>query len=331
VCIANYNGEAILGDCIASVLAQDTNAVIEILVHDDASQDCSVALLRERYPQVHLLASAENVGFCVANNRMVAAARGEFVLLLNNDAALHFDAARELLIDAEHYETPAILTLPQYDWETGTLVDRGCLLDPFYTPTSNLDPMRQDVAYVIGACMFMPRDLWRVLGGFPEWFGSIAEDMYLCCAARLQGIPVRCLSRSGYRHRQGASFGGNRIGSGRLQTRYHRRYLSERNRIAVVASCTPTILAWPWLGVHVIGLILEALVVCLISRNAVPWRRIYWPALGDSAAQRSDIFALHRHTQAKRRVSLASYLRVFSWKPQKLALFWRHGSPELQE
>ena len=213
VCIANFNGEALLVDCIESVLAQDTDAAIEILVHDDASGDGSLALLKARYPQVHVLASAENVGFCIGNNRMVDAARGEFVLLLNNDAALETDAISSLLCEAGRLGTASILTLPQYDWQTGQLVDRGRLLDPFFNPIPNLAPACTDVAFVIGACPWCPRQLWNSLGGFPERMESIAEDLYLCGIARLRGIPVRALAASGYRHRQGATFGGNRAGA----------------------------------------------------------------------------------------------------------------------
>ena len=138
VCIANYNGEAILADCIESVLAQAEAASIEIIIHDDASTDASVDLIRRNYPQVQLIASDKNVGFCVANNRMVAAGSGEFILLLNNDAALFPDALATLAAAAKRPGTDGILTLPQYDWESGRLVDRGCLLDPFLNAVPNL-------------------------------------------------------------------------------------------------------------------------------------------------------------------------------------------------
>ena len=331
VCIANFDGETLLPGCIESLLAQDTDTSIEIIVHDDASRDASVALLRERWPQAHLLASDTNVGFCVANNRMANAARGEYLLLLNNDAALHDDAMRTLLAEAERLSAPAILTLPQYDWDTGVLVDRGCLLDPFHVPVPNLDPSRRDIAYAIGACLFLPRTLWRELGGFPSWFGSIAEDMYLCCAARLAGYPVRCVDGSGYRHRQGASFGGNRIDGGRLHTRYSRRYLSERNRIAVLAACTPTWLAWPWLALHMTAMGFEGIALCIAYRSARPWRDICWPALRDAWRQRGELLTLRQHTQGRRRVRLRPYLQVFVPMPQKLALLSRHGMPGLQD
>ena len=50
VCIANFNGVGVLADCIDSVLAQQGGVPVEIIVHDDASSDGSVAFLRERYP-----------------------------------------------------------------------------------------------------------------------------------------------------------------------------------------------------------------------------------------------------------------------------------------
>ena len=330
VCIANFNGAALLPDCIDSVLAQDCEAAIEILVHDDASRDGSVTLLRSHYPQVHALVSEENVGFCISNNRMVDAAKGEYVLLLNNDAALPPQAVRQLLADAELGGKPAILTLPQYDWETGTLVDRGCLLDPFHTPDPNLDLQHSDVAYVIGACLWIPRTTWDELGGFPEWFGSIAEDMYLCCAARLRGIPVRCLGGSGYRHRQGASFGGNRIDGQRLSTRYHRRYLSERNRLAVLVACTPTWLAWPWLALHTVALLAEGLLLSLLKATPRIWREIYWAALRDVIRRRRQLLDQRNALQARRTISLVTYLRGFNAIPRKLVLLYRHGLPGIR-
>ncbi|MDI1246850.1 MAG: glycosyltransferase, partial [Rhodoferax sp.] len=222
VCIANYNGMDVIEGCLQSVLAQQGDLAVEILVHDDASSDESLDYIRKHYPQVKLIRSAENVGFCIANNRMAAAARGKYLLLLNNDAALFPDALQTLLQEANRLAQPAILTLPQYDATSGALVDRGCLLDPFYNPVPNLNPNRTDVAMVIGACLWLPKSLWDELGGFPEWFESIAEDMYLCCRARLAGYAVRALAVSGYRHWQGKSFGGNRVANNRLASTFRR-------------------------------------------------------------------------------------------------------------
>jgi GT2 family glycosyltransferase len=329
VCIANYNGAALLDDCLTSVLAQHGDISIEIIVHDDASTDDSIALLRERYPQVELLASSENVGFCVGNNRMVAHARGEFVLLLNNDAALYPDAL-VMLLDAARLSAPlGIFSLPQFDWETGALVDRGCLLDPFYNPVPNLAAARFDVAYVIGACLFLPRALWSKLGGFPTWIDSIGEDLYLCCLARLYGYSVQALAASGYRHRQGQSFGGNRVVGGKLSTTYRRRYLSERNKTAVLVICTPTVLMWLLLMLHLLLLTCEGATISAIKRDRQVWRKIYAPTWHFVLSECGVLRARRNDVQRSRSISWREWLRVFTPLPRKLALLRRYGVPRI--
>jgi GT2 family glycosyltransferase len=330
VCIANYNGDALLPDCIDSVLAQQVDASVEIIVHDDASPDGSLHLLSSRYPQVRVIASPENVGFCVANNRMADVADGEYLLLLNNDAALDAGALQALLSEAKRAGRDAILTLPQYDWETGAPVDRGCVLDPFYNPIPNLDANRSDVAYVIGACLWIPLPLWRYLGGFPQWMGSIGEDMYLCCLARLHGHAVRVADGSRYRHRQGASFGGNRIMAGKLSSTYRRRFLSERNKTLVMVTCTPGLIVWPLLALHLLLLYAEGAAVALSRRDSRAWREIYAPVLPGLANARPTWKAKRAEAQALRRVSMAAWWRCFIWAPRKFSLLWRHGIPQIR-
>lgn len=330
VCIANYNGEALLRECIESVLQQDGgSADVEILVHDDASTDESVQLLQREFPQVTVIASKENVGFCVANNRMASYARGEFLLLLNNDAALAPDAIRTLRTQASQQRPQGILSLPQYDWESGKLVDRGCLLDPFYNPVPNEAETQRDVAMVIGACLWIPRALWVQLGAFPEWFESIAEDLYLCCLARLSGHPVQVTATSYYRHRQGVSFGGNRARDTGLQTTYRRRRLSERNKTyALVVCCTPAML-WIWLPIHLLALSAEGIALGIIKRDARLWSEVYlgvWRALWSN---RSRLMQERRRVQALRRVSLREYLEGFTVTLRKLSMLKKHGLPKV--
>lgn len=330
VCIANYNGVALLTDCLDSVLSQKIAGNIEIIVHDDASTDDSVSFLRQKYPQVEVLVSRENVGFCIGNNRMVAHARGEYVLLLNNDAAIFPDAITVLLDAAGDQTTVGILTLPQYDWTSHKLVDRGCLLDPFYNPVPNLDPQRGDVAMTIGACMFLRRSLWFELGGFPEWFESIGEDLYLCCVARLHGVSVQVAQASGYRHRQGVSFGGNRAGPDGLQTTVRRRRLSERNKTSVMVICTPTSLVWLLLMLHVIALFVEGATMTIARVNPRIWNGIYRPTLAHVFRDMRELLMRRKWEQSNRRITLRAYGRNFVAMPQKLRLLRRHGIPTIR-
>lgn len=329
VCIANYNGMTVIDDCIQSVLAQQGEFSVEILVHDDASDDESVVHIRDHYPTVAVLESRENVGFCIANNRMVAVARGKYLLLLNNDAALYPDALRLLLAASIQFEEPSILSLPQYDAATGELVDRGCLLDPFFNPVPNIDPERTEVAMVIGACLWIPTVMWHELGGFPEWFGSIAEDMYLCCRARLVGYQVRTLRVSGYRHWQGKSFGGNRVMSNQLVTSFRRRALSERNKSFVMVLTCPAPIVQVIFPFHMGILLLEGAILTLLRCDLRIFRGVYMSSITAVLAKRSFLLGLRREIQNKKTIKWQSYFSVFSLQPQKVKLLLKHGIPHV--
>jgi GT2 family glycosyltransferase len=330
VCIANYNGMALLVDCLESVYAQHTVSDIEVIVHDDASADASVSLLRERYPQVELLASQENVGFCVSNNRMVAHARGEFVLLLNNDAMLMPGAIVALLQSARAGGAKDILTLTQYDWQTGTLVDRGCRLDPFYNPVPQREESNSETAMTIGACLWIRRDVWHLLGGFPVWMESIGEDLYLCCAARLRGSRVRVVAGSGYRHWQGKTFGGNRAGEDGLSSTLLRRRLSERNKTFAMFTCTPGMVIVPLLLTHLMLLMVEGILLSLIRRDTRLFRDIYLAVPRALITQRNTLYRVRHDNMAARRISTGEYFRAFAWLPRKLSLLVRYGWPRIR-
>jgi GT2 family glycosyltransferase len=329
VCIANFNGAELIDACLESIFAQQGEFTVEVIVHDDASTDGSIALMKARYPRIEVIESAANVGFCISNNRMVARANGEFVLLLNNDAALQPDALAALLHAARADAAPSVFTLPQYDWTTNREVDRGCRLDLFYNPVPNIDAGRSDVAYVIGACLWVPKDRWNALGGFPDWMGSIAEDMYLCSVARLSGMRVKALSTSGYRHRQGASFGGNRVEAGRLRTNTRRRFLSERNKTAVMIVCTPGMVVIPLLVLHASALVLEGFVLSLIKGDFRILAEIYVAALRSVYAMRRVLVDRRRVVQHDRVIGVFRYFAAFTTVPQKLRLLFRRGIPDI--
>lgn len=330
VCIANYNGMAVIDDCIRSVLVQQGGVDVEILVHDDASSDGSFGHVREKYPHVKLIESSKNVGFCIANNRMAAASRGQYILLLNNDAVLYPDALETLLLEAHQFNGPAILSLPQYDARSGELIDRGCLLDPFFNPVPNLDLQRRDVAMVIGACLWIPRDMWCELGGFPERFESIAEDMYLCCRARLAGYAVRVLPTSGYRHWQGNSFGGNRLVNDRLVTTFRRRAFSERNKTFVMVLSYPAPIFQAVFPLHVISLIAEGLILAAISRDCKIFFTVYYSVVQAVWSQRKWLKVSRHMVQTQRRVDTLKFISVFKWVPQKWRMLLKYGIPKIQ-
>jgi GT2 family glycosyltransferase len=327
ICIANYNGEHVLADCLDSLFSQQGAPPFEVIVHDDASTDGSIRLLREHYPEVVVIESKVNVGFCISNNRMVDRARGEYVLLLNNDAALMPYALATLLEHARQQTPRGILTLPQYDWRTGHIVDRGCLLDPFYNPVPNLSPDRHDVAMVIGACLWLPRRLWHKIGGFPEWMGSIAEDMYLCCIARLLGYPVQVTKSSGYRHWQGMSFSGKLTDENKLVSTSRRRSLTERNKTLTMLITCPGYLLPIIFPMHLATLCFEGIIVTVFGGNQKLFTKVYLQLPRFIWQRKKYMLQVRKQVQNKRVIKSKIFLAGFKWIPWKLKLLLSFGVP----
>ena len=82
--VVNWNRRELLRACLES-LARQRDAAFEVIVVDNGSTDGS-ADLAEREFGARVIRNPENRGFCAANNQGIAAARGEFIALLNNDA-----------------------------------------------------------------------------------------------------------------------------------------------------------------------------------------------------------------------------------------------------
>ncbi|HEX6694351.1 MAG TPA: glycosyltransferase family 2 protein, partial [Longimicrobiales bacterium] len=84
IIIVSWNVRDLLIACLESVMAQE-DVQLEVFVVDNASADGTVEAVRERFPDVTVIANRENVGFPRANNQVLGYARGEYILYLNPD------------------------------------------------------------------------------------------------------------------------------------------------------------------------------------------------------------------------------------------------------
>ena len=88
VIIVNYNVKYFLEQCLKSVFISGKDLQMEVFVVDNNSVDGSVEMVKEKFPQVKLIANKENTGFSHANNQALKKATGEFILLLNPDTVV---------------------------------------------------------------------------------------------------------------------------------------------------------------------------------------------------------------------------------------------------
>ena len=129
VVIPTYNGRDLLERCLASIerhRPSNAGIAIEIVVADDASTDGTAQWLAQAYPHVRLVQNQSNGGFCAAANAGIAAARGRFIQLLNNDTEV---AAGWIEAGIAPFEEPSV----------GSVAPLGAACDP--SPTAPTRPV----------------------------------------------------------------------------------------------------------------------------------------------------------------------------------------------
>lgn len=89
--IVSYNTAGLLSDCVDKLRAAAGHLRVEEIFVDNASKDASVEVIQREFPDAHLIANQDNVGFGRANNQALPMASGRYVLLLNTDAFVASD------------------------------------------------------------------------------------------------------------------------------------------------------------------------------------------------------------------------------------------------
>lgn len=200
--VVSHNAARHLRTCLQSLTAN--GEVDEIVVVDNASTDGSTELVPSEFPTCRLLALPENLGFGAANNRGVALAQGNRLLLVNSDAW----AQRGTLptLDLELDRDPELaLVAPQlqylggglqFTWvpETGIFGEAlQKLRNPFEGAAWNHHLLPTVIRRLAGpgwytaAYVLLRRRAFEQIGGFDEDFFLYFEDVDLCRRLRLAG------------------------------------------------------------------------------------------------------------------------------------------------
>lgn len=241
VAILSWNGRKHLEICLPAVLAQKNPGVDwEVLVLDNGSTDGTQGWMREQYGddrRVRLIESQVNLGFCAGNNRLVAEADGDAVVLLNNDTRPEPDWLAAL-VDAYASAPPDVAAVSGkiVDWE-GTRLDfaRGVMtfdghafqLD-FRRPLGLVEiPRRgEELLFACGGNMIIRRASYLAAGGFDESYFAYLEDVDLGWRLWSGGERVIFAPDAVVHHRSSAT--SDLLGN------FNRGFLFERNAFLTV-------------------------------------------------------------------------------------------------
>ncbi len=202
IVIVNYNGAALLRPCLQSVFAQPYRP-IEVILVDNASRDESCEVIRNEFPDVRLLALDRNTGFAGGTNAGVREAKGDCIVLLNNDAEVEANWLPPLL---------EVLKRPGVAIAASKVVTDG-VPDAYFEMNGTMNYvgyniMRQfadlsKVFYAGGTSLMFRRSV--VGGPFPDEYFLYHEDVHLSWRMRLQGHDIRMAQESVVSHRGSAS------------------------------------------------------------------------------------------------------------------------------
>ena len=97
IIIVNYNVKEFLLNLLDSLTKALTNFESEIIVVDNASDDGSVEVVRNRFSKVNLIENKINLGFGAANNQGLQKAKGKYIVLINPDTIVKEDTFSKLI------------------------------------------------------------------------------------------------------------------------------------------------------------------------------------------------------------------------------------------
>jgi hypothetical protein len=315
VAIATYNGKHLLATVLES-LQRQTYTDLRTVVVDDASEDGTVEWMAERWPDVRVVAHAENRGVAAAFNSCVEAASGEYLLLLNNDVELDPGCIAALVADLQSHPDAAQAGAKLLDFSRRDLLDgtgdvyswaglayrRG----QGESDRGQYDGLR-DVFGACGAVALYRSGALATVGGFDERFFALCEDVDWSFRARLAGFECRYVPEAVAYHVGSASL-GPRVSDFTL---YH----NWRNQIWVVVKNYPS----SALALHAFDLLLGQLATLLVAlrlRMLCTLLRAWRDALRELRpvlAQRRAIQGVRRSGRSELEPVIEGSLRRLRW------------------
>jgi GT2 family glycosyltransferase len=218
-----YNKREYTERCLAALVRNtpDAPATWEAIFVDNASTDGTGEWLRGlASPQVRALINLENVGFARACNQGAVAARGRYVLFLNNDTE-PFENWLSPLVETLESAPGAGIVGSKLLYPDGTVQHAGMVVKPFLPgelirwdhlyrrcpPDAAVVNRTREFQAVTGAALLMPRALFDALGGFDEGYVNGWEDVDLCLRVREAGKRVYYEPRSALLHHESVTPG----------------------------------------------------------------------------------------------------------------------------
>ncbi len=227
IIIVNYNVKEFIQNLLESIKSASKKISAEVIIVDNASDDGSIELIRQKYPWVKLIVNSRNLGFSKANNLGLREATGKYLLLLNPDTLVKEDTFEKMISFFEAtpdagmagcklLNTDGTLQLAcrrgfPGPWASFTKVTGLSALFPESPLFAryNLTYLDENKTYAVdaisGAFMMFTREVYEKTGGLDETFFMYGEDLDLCYRVNKAGYKVYYVHSTEIIHYKGES------------------------------------------------------------------------------------------------------------------------------
>ena len=227
IIIVSYNVREFLEQALLSIQRATCNLSSEIFVVDNNSMDGSAEFVRRSFPEVKLLANAENLGFAAANNLALDQASGRYICLINPDTIVQEDTFTTLISFCEkHPEAGAVGCKILNSDGTLQLACRRSVPTPWVAfskiiglarlfPRSPLfgrynltyldENQVSEVEAISGSCMLLRKEVIDQVGKLDESFFMYGEDLDFCFRIHSAGWKIFYVPQTRIIHFKGES------------------------------------------------------------------------------------------------------------------------------
>lgn len=240
VIIVSYNTLELLRLALQTLLAGQF-VPAQIIVVDNNSQDGSVELVKNSFPEVILIENKENLGFARANNQAIKEfADQPYIWLLNSDTEVGSKTLKQLYDYAESNQMVGglvpQLVYPDGPWQSvGGFFPSACNVFLWFFPLDIFLPITWrkklkliaatpqkindqglDLDYGTGAALFLKKDVLDRVGLLSEDYFMYFEETDLCWRLKNAGWIIKAIKTEPVKHVHGGSFKAKR-GAKRLE------------------------------------------------------------------------------------------------------------------
>ncbi len=198
IVIPIVNGLRLTLECLLSIVRFSQDVPLEVIIVDNGSTDRSKELLAS-IPNLQYVRHEENLGFARGCNSGAAAARGQYLVFLNNDAQAQAGWLAALLKPFSESNSIGAVG-PRVLFPDGRLQDAGSVIKPdctstliglFDDPALPRYNRSREVDYVSGVCLMIESRRFKELNGFDTDFApAYCEDVDLCLRLRQSGLQI---------------------------------------------------------------------------------------------------------------------------------------------